>query len=177
MPFQVLLPAAEQFFPLTTGGDKEPEEIKAFLRRRMSEKTLLPALPRPAQIAEERQKEFARLMADAAGQVKMFAVTSEEGRGEGENVTEGMAVTTLLHEERGEEEGEGKTFTTGGLTGGGPLIDGVEQAQGRFIRFVAGQQWRQELGFGSGAQYRSGDAVAKEILQLFAHPRRCRRGD
>lgn len=84
---QVLLPAAEQFFPLTSGSNEEAEEVKAFLRRRVDEKTLFSPLSRPAQITKESQEEFARLMADAAGNMKMFAVSGKEGRGEGEGLT------------------------------------------------------------------------------------------
>ena len=177
MPFQVLLPAAEKFFSFTAGGDIEAEEVKAFLGDGMDEKTLFAALPRPAQITKEGEEEFARLMADAAGDVKMFAVAGKEGRGEGEGFGDGLEFAALADKGRSKEEGEGKAFGDGGLALGGALVAGVEQAQGRFIRLIAGQKGRQELRLAGATQDSSGDAVAKEVLQLFAHPCRRRRGD
>lgn len=75
----MLLPAAENFFPGTGSSDKEPKEFKSFFRDGVGKKTFLAALPRPPQIAKESQKKFAGLMADAAGDVEVFAVGCEDG--------------------------------------------------------------------------------------------------
>ena len=174
---QVLLPAAEKFFPRIGGGHEKAKEVKPFLRCGMDEKTLFTALSRSAQITKEGEKEFARLMADAAGDVKMFAVAGEEGRRKGEGFTEGVESGTLLRKGRGKEEGESEPLIDGGLPLSGARIDSVEHAQGRFIPLITGQKRGEELRLGRAAQYRPGDAVAKKVLQFFAHPRRRCAGD
>lgn len=77
IPFQMLLPAVEEFISFTAGGEIQAEEVKSFFCRGMDEKTFFAALSRPAQITEEGEEEFARLMADTAGDMKMFAVAGQ----------------------------------------------------------------------------------------------------
>lgn len=173
----MLLPAAEEFLAVSGGNDKELKEVKSLLSNGVEEEALLSALSWSPQIAKESQEQFAGLMANAAGDVEVFAMACQKGRREGEGFTQGVERGSLLHEGRGKEEGESESFADRRSPLRGALIDGVEQPQGRFIRFVPSQEWREELCLFRPAEDSTGNPVAKEVLEFFPYPCRCGRGD